>query len=268
MPKLTLPNSQNSKNESPLFYMLVWRRNQLLVKPSNVENEYLYKLNCKQLLVDCLNHSPVNLIRIDPQLGEEQLNLWADACQEVKKPIYLRIPSANTKHNISYLSRQWLQQSTNWLLAFILLLALMPFLVPLVIWMKFYYHKSLFTYEWGVGKRGKLFRIIKLCAADIQQITSNDRLMLSDKNMYVSKKQQNVTKIIKLMHKYGINKLPQLLNVLRGEMMLFGSNCWILRDAVSLSDEKQKQLNKMPGIISLSQINLQSRILNIDSQTL
>ncbi|WP_088242525.1 heterocyst development glycosyltransferase HepC [Calothrix rhizosoleniae] len=271
MTKLTLANAQDTsiiyqedQNNSFLSCRLLWRRNQLLVKPSNVENEYLYhKMDCQQLLVDCLNHSPVNLVRIDPQLGEEQLKLWADACQEVNKPIYLLIPSANIKHKISYLLRQWLQQATNLLLAFILFLVLLPFLAPLFIWIHFNPHQSLFTYEWSVGKRGKLFRIIKLCTVDIQQIASNN-----SQDIYMSQGQKYVKIIIKLMHKYNLDKLPQLMNVLRGEMLLFGSNPCILQDTVSLSHAKQKQLNKMPGVISLSQRFLYSKTLNIDSQIL
>ncbi|MDJ0677719.1 MAG: sugar transferase [Calothrix sp. MO_167.B42] len=179
-------------------------------------------------------------------MGQEQLSLWANACQEVNKPIYLRIPSANIKYNISDLCKQWLQLSTNWLLAFFLFLILIPFLIPLVIWITFSGHQSLFTYEWRVGKRGKLFRVITLCAADIQQITSKEDLHINNRHKYM-------TKFMQIMYKYGVDKFPHLLNVLRGDMMLFGSKCWDLRDITSLSFEQQKQLNKMPGIISLSQ---------------
>ena len=84
----------------------------------------------------------------------------------------------------------------------------------------------------------------------------------------MSQGQKYVKIIIKLMHKYNLDKLPQLMNVLRGEMLLFGSNPCILQDTVSLSHAKQKQLNKMPGVISLSQRFLYSKTLNIDSQIL
>lgn len=245
-----------------LSYILLWRRNQLLVKPAeNFQQSYLYRLIGKQSLVDCLKHSPVNLVRIDPQLSEEQLNLWANACEEANKPIYLRIPSVNKKNTISSLFTEYLQQSSNCLLVVILFVVLMPFILPLILWMHFYCQESLFTYEWCVGKRGKLFKLIKFNATDIQYIKSN-------KYSCISKEQRNLTRIMKMMHKYGVDKLPQLLNILRGEMRLFGSQCCDVRDAVRLSDTEQKQLNKMPGIISLYQINLHSKILNIDSQSL
>jgi len=238
---------QEVQSNSALYCILLWRRNQLLVqsyiKDNNIRNKYFYKLNCPKILVECLNNSPVSLVRIDPRLSQEQLSLWANACQEVNKPIYLRIPSANVKRNISYLCRQWLQLSTNWLLAFLLFLILIPFFILLVIWIKFSSHQPLFTYEWRVGKRGKLFRVIKFCTADIQQITSKE-------DLYINKKYINMTKMMQILCQYGVDKLPHLLNVLRGDMMLFGSKCWTLRDVINLSSEQQKQLNKMPGIIS------------------
>jgi lipopolysaccharide/colanic/teichoic acid biosynthesis glycosyltransferase len=61
--------------------------------------------------------------------------------------------------------------------------------------------------------------------------------------------------MIKIMHKYGIDKIPQLLNVIRGEMFLFGFSCWTLKDAISLSKVEQSHLNTTPAIICLSSAN-------------
>ncbi|MDJ0797083.1 MAG: sugar transferase [Calothrix sp. MO_167.B12] len=250
-------------------YVLIWRRNQLLVKSTESLNyTYLYRLDLQPSLADCLKHSPVNLVRIDTGLGEEKLKLWADACQEANKPIYLRIPHINRSNTIISLFGQWLQQSTNWLLALILFMGLMPFILALTLWMQFYCQNSLFTYEWRVGKRGKLFRLMKFCITNNNYGVSDDIVISTDKGMCINRKQKNIIIIAKLMHKYGIDKLPQLLNVLRGEMMLVGSNCWSLTDVVNLSDAEQKQLNQMPGIINLYQIDWHSKVLNIDSQTL
>ncbi|MDJ0618760.1 MAG: sugar transferase [Calothrix sp. MO_192.B10] len=250
-------------------YVLLWRRNQLLVKSTETLNcTYLPRLDLQQSLVDCLKHSPVNLVRIDTRLGEEKLKLWADACQSANKPIYLRIPHINRSNTIIRLFGQWLQQSTNWLLALILFMVFMPFILALTLWIQFYCRDSPFTYEWRVGKRGKLFRFMKFCITNNNYGESNDILISTDQDLCINRKQKNIIILAKLMHRYGVDKLPQLLNVLRGEMMLFGSNCWSLTDVVSLSYVEQKQLNQMPGIISLYQINWHSKVLNIDSQTL
>jgi lipopolysaccharide/colanic/teichoic acid biosynthesis glycosyltransferase len=70
------------------------------------------------------------------------------------------------------------------------------------------------------------------------------------------------------MSKYGLDNIPQLLNVLRGEMYLFGRQSVTLENAVKLYTEKVKQLNKTPGIIGLWQDASESKLLNLDSQTL
>jgi hypothetical protein len=67
----------------------------LLVKPPGQGNQpYLPSLNKEQSLVKCLEHSPVSLVRIDPKLGEYWLKVWATACEQASKPIFLHIPAA------------------------------------------------------------------------------------------------------------------------------------------------------------------------------
>jgi lipopolysaccharide/colanic/teichoic acid biosynthesis glycosyltransferase len=70
------------------------------------------------------------------------------------------------------------------------------------------------------------------------------------------------------MRKSGLNSLPQLFNVIRGEMSLVGPSCCTLADAVQLTLEEQRQLNTQPGLTSLWQVKAQSNILDLDSQIL
>jgi lipopolysaccharide/colanic/teichoic acid biosynthesis glycosyltransferase len=51
------------------------------------------------------------------------------------------------------------------------------------------------------------------------------------------------------MHKYSLDKLPHLFNVLRGEISLVGSRPLALDDAVRLSTEERRRLNALPGLI-------------------
>jgi hypothetical protein len=232
--------SKVNQDERSLSCILLWRRNQLLIRPAdNQQAKYLYILGNQHSLIECLKHSPVKLVRIDPRLGEEQLNVWANACQSAGKPIYLRIPKENHQNTILDSFGQYLQQSINCLLACILAVILMPLILPLILWMQLYYHQLPITYEWYVGKRGKLFQSLKFSTPDMTFFPQH----LSTINM------------IKIMQKYGIDQLPQLLNVIRGEMFLFGFGCWTLKDAVSLSKAEQSQLNMTPAIICFSSDN-------------
>jgi lipopolysaccharide/colanic/teichoic acid biosynthesis glycosyltransferase len=215
------------------YCTLQWRRGQLLVKPlGRVKQPHLPVLNSKRSLVECLQHSPVSLVSIDPRLGEALLRFWADACQEAQKPIFLSIPAGNKPSNQPW--RQ-LQRLIDWIAALVLLLLVSPVMLGLMALMQVYSPGTLFCREWRVGERGKLFQAMKFCT-------------------------HNITPLGRWMGKHNLDNLPQLFNVLRGDMSLTGSHCWTLEDAV--------QLNKLPEIKPSWELEAQSHLLHLDSQTL
>ncbi|MDJ0732501.1 MAG: sugar transferase [Nostocaceae cyanobacterium] len=249
--------NQQNQDTQKRYYTLLWRRGQLLVKPvEKCKQPYLYVLNEQESLVKCLQHSPVNLVRIDPKLGEAKVRFWADSCKQAYKPIYLRIPvDKNIPKTHGLLLLRWLKRLTEWLTALILMLIFSPLMLGLILLIQLDSPESLFSREWHVGERGKLFRKFQFC------ITPVNKTNLGYHRSRIMVLQPWITK-------YGLEKLPQLLNVLRGEMSLFGPHCWCLQSAVRLSPEKQRQLNKLPGIIGLWQFKAQSEILSLDNQNL
>ncbi|AFY46349.1 glycosyl transferase possibly involved in lipopolysaccharide synthesis [Nostoc sp. PCC 7524] len=230
MTSTIVPSLENNRPATPQQpehhsspYTLQWRRGQLLVKASTkLPQPYLPSLDSQQLLVECLKHSPVNLVCIDAKLGKTLLQFWAEGCEQAQKPIFLRIPSGSQFFKRASQGAVWLQFIDR-VIAGVLLLLLSPIMAVLVILMQVYSPKSLFTREWRVGERGKLFRAIKFCTTH----------------------QQNSTPLGRWLRKSGLEHLPQLWNVLRGEMSLIGTRCWTLEEAISLSLERQYQLQPL-----------------------
>ncbi|BDA75331.1 sugar transferase [Calothrix sp. PCC 7716] len=258
---LTEP-SLEQQNNSP-YCTLTWRRGKLLVRPVGQQKQpYLPATDNKETLVKCLEHSPINLVLIDPELGFSKVKFWADATSAVGKSIYLSIPSLKTPKQNTW---QWCQVIINSIIAFVLVILLSPVALGLTILIRIYSPGSLFIREWYVGKRGKLFQVVKFRTTAINKNVVDD--FCYQKNL-VNKLNANYTFIGNLMRKYGLDNTPLLLNLLRGEIHLFGRQCIKLEDAVKFNPEKLRQLNKTPGVAGLWQTASKSELLHLDSQPL
>jgi lipopolysaccharide/colanic/teichoic acid biosynthesis glycosyltransferase len=259
---------QQQQDHPSQHYTLQWRRGQLLVMlPGVVKQPYMPSLDKQQLLVECLKHSPVNLVRIDPRLGEARLKLWADACLAAHKPIFLRIPKSDKQQQAD--SVLWLlKRLVDWLTALVFLLAVSPIVLGLLLLMRISSPGAIFSCQWHVGERGKLFKVFKFRTTTLSKQVNGDQANAYQSSLCDGKDEQNLTPLGHWMRKYGLDNLPQLWNVLRGDMSLTGPRCWTLEDAVRLNLEAQQQLNKLPGVMGSWEVEAESKLLHLDSPTL
>lgn len=226
MSKSTLSNlkiyssveQQHSNNYLP-HCILKWRQGQLFVSlGSQSKQPYISAFETEQQLVECLKQSPVRLVCLHPTLGEATLKLWADACEQANKPVFLRGIIQKTVQKQSQLSPQ-LKQWMDSILAFLLLLLLSPIILATALVIYFYSLEMIFSKQWYIGTGGKLFRLLKFCST-----VAND--------------DSPTTSLITWMYKYNLDKLPQLLNVLRGDISLKDSFYPLtISEAVKLSLE-------------------------------
>ncbi len=96
-----------------------------------------------------------------------------------------------------------------------------------------------------VGLNSKIFKLIKFRSMKIGTLSVGTHLISNE----------NITFIGKLLRKYKIDELPQLCNVLIGEMSLVGPRpC--LQNQKKLINERKKRgvLRVKPGITGLSQV--------------
>ena len=73
--------------------------------------------------------------------------------------------------------------------------------------------------------------------------------------LFKIKDDPRVTKVGRIMRRYSIDELPQILNVLRGEMSLVGPRPLPLRDFVQLEDWHRKRYLVLPGMTGLWQVS-------------
>ena len=65
---------------------------------------------------------------------------------------------------------------------------------------------------------------------------------------------QMVTKVGKFLRKTSIDELPQLINILKGEMSFIGPRPWIEDYYFFFTDEQKKRSDVLPGISGLAQV--------------
>jgi exopolysaccharide biosynthesis polyprenyl glycosylphosphotransferase len=73
--------------------------------------------------------------------------------------------------------------------------------------------------------------------------------------LFKIKDDPRVTRVGRFMRRYSLDELPQVLNVLRGEMSLVGPRPLPLRDYVQLEDWHRKRYLVLPGMTGLWQVS-------------
>ncbi len=203
MPNLNIYSSVEQQHSSHYLphCVLKWRRGMLFVSLGQQSKQpYISAFDTEQQLVECLKQSPVRLVCLHATLGEATLKLWANACEQANKPVFLRGRIQKTLQKPSRLSpqrKQWMDSMA----AFFLLLLLSPILLATAIFMYLYSPGPILPNQWYIGAGGKLFRFLKFPTT-------------------LANQDSGTTPLIRWMCKYNLDKLPRLFNVLRGEISL------------------------------------------------
>lgn len=93
------------------------------------------------------------------------------------------------------------------------------------------------------GKNGKVFEIMKF------------RSMVADNDVQDASCEDKYTKVGKILRKTSIDELPQLINVLKGEMAFVGPRPWVPEYYENMNELERRRNNVRPGITGLAAVN-------------
>ncbi len=142
------------------------------------------------------------------------------------------------------------------LVGLILLIPLFVFIAILIKWED--PSGSIFFYQTRVGKNERLFRMYKIRS---MYTNAEEKLKdLLDQNeisgaMFKMKEDPRVTKVGRFIRRMSIDELPQLINVLRGEMSLVGPRPPLTREVAEYTGHDKKRLSVTPGCTGLWQVS-------------
>lgn len=120
----------------------------------------------------------------------------------------------------------------------------------------------LFSHE-RVGKRGKPFRMYKFRSMTASAECDQEALArLSDEDPRALKNRADarVTRLGSFLRKSSIDELPQLINVLNGEMSLVGPRPAVAEEVAAYDEWQKKRLTVAPGITGMWQVNGRSDV--------
>jgi lipopolysaccharide/colanic/teichoic acid biosynthesis glycosyltransferase len=131
-----------------------------------------------------------------------------------------------------------------------------------------------------VGHGGRLFEMLKfrtmICAPptqqqeDIIQRQVYYRELIAgaqpdpDTGLFRTKQDPRVTKIGEFLRLFSIDELPQLMNVVRGEMSLVGPRPALQWEAEMLTADQRRRHAVPPGMTGLWQVSGRNRISSLD----
>lgn len=134
----------------------------------------------------------------------------------------------------------------DFMIALLAILCLSPLLVVVTVWLHFANKGAgaFFTQE-RPGKNAKIFHVVKF------KSMTDER----DKNGQLLPDAQRLTKIGKLIRKTSIDELPQLFNVLKGDMALIGPRPLLVKYLPLYTPEQMRRHEVRPGITGWAQVN-------------
>jgi len=95
------------------------------------------------------------------------------------------------------------------------------------------------------GLNEKIFKLVKIK-------TMNDKVAIDGKLL---PDEERMTKIGKILRKFSIDELPQLWNVLKGDMSLIGPRPLLVEYLSYYTSEQKRRHNVLPGITGWAQIH-------------
>lgn len=260
-PLASVPNPSDARR-----YELIWRQQTLVVKKVRQSNLHLGSLQNAQRLADCLQRSPIERVKLDPTLDEATLILWAEACQQAHKTAFLRLPGAAKlpakRAKLSWQLKCWFDRVA----AAILLVLASPILMVISLLILASSSGPVFFHQWRVGKRGQLFKIMKFRTMIVGAENLHHQVMQHQAGrLHKLENDPRLTQLGEWLRRSSLDELPQLVNVLRGEMSLVGPRPWALYDALRVNPLLRQRLNALPGMTGMWQINMRSHQRDLDA---
>ena len=133
----------------------------------------------------------------------------------------------------------------DFLVSLLALVVLSPILILVILLLLAYNRGAVFFFQHRPGKNGKIFKLVKF--KTMRDAYDQEGNLLPDF--------KRITPMGSLVRKTSLDELPQLINVLKGEMSLVGPRPLLVKYLPLYSQKQNRRHEVKPGITGWAQVN-------------
>lgn len=151
-----------------------------------------------------------------------------------------------------------LKRMEDTIFSILILLLLSPFMLIIALLIKLTTPGPVLFRQERIGKNGQVFMMYKFrtMVRDAEEKKEELRpLSEAERPLFKMRRDPRITKVGGLFRRYSIDELPQLINVIKGEMSLVGPRPSLPSEVKEYEDWHRKRLEVLPGISGLWQVS-------------
>lgn len=142
--------------------------------------------------------------------------------------------------------QNWIKRMIDLLMSFIAIMIASPVFILIIVFLYFANRPTgPFFMQLRPGKKGKIFKVIKFKTMNDKRDSSGN--LLPD--------EVRLTKTGQFIRSTSLDELPQLINVLKGDMSLIGPRPLLVQYLPLYSTEQARRHDVRPGITGWAQVN-------------
>ncbi|GLW62055.1 exopolysaccharide biosynthesis polyprenyl glycosylphosphotransferase [Actinomadura rubrobrunea] len=212
----------------------------------------------------CPEMDGVALRRLAWQLERDDVELVvAPALMDVTGPrISIRpvsgLPLLHVEHPELDGGRQVVKDLFDRVMALVALVVLSPLLLVVALLIKFTSEGPVLFRQTRVGRDGREFTVLKFRTMVVDAEARKTELLVHNEHdgvLFKIRKDPRITPIGRKLRRYSLDELPQLINVLRGDMSLVGPRPPLPEEVARYGGDVYRRLAVKPGLTGLWQVS-------------
>ena len=145
---------------------------------------------------------------------------------------------------------KYIKRILDFLLSLMALIILMPLLLVVFVLVRIKLGKPAIFKQQRPGKDEKIFKLYKFR-------TMTDK---KDENGKLLPDEERLTKFGKFLRSTSLDELPELINIIKGDLAIVGPRPQLIKDMVFMDETQRKRHNVRQGLTGLAQINGRNNI--------